>query len=34
MLYKTELTHGAKIVQDGMKVLDTINTDRDVEKKD
>ena len=33
MLYKNlqrEFTHGAKIVLRGMKVLDTINTEREV----
>ena len=33
MLYTTELTYGAKIIQDGMKVQDTINTDKDTENK-
>ena len=33
MLYKTEFTDGAKIVQGGMKVLDAI-TERETENKD
>ena len=33
MLYKTEFTYGAKIVQGGMKVLDTINTQKETEKQ-
>ena len=37
MLYKNlhrEFTYGAKIVMRGMKVLDTINTERETENKD
>ena len=34
MLYKTEFTYDAKIVQDGMKMLVTINTERETENKD
>ena len=37
MLYKNlqrKFTYGAKIVLSGMKVLDTINTERETENKD
>ena len=33
MLYRTEFTYGAKIVERGMKVLDTINTQKETEKQ-
>ena len=33
MLYRTEFTYGAKIVERGMKVLDAINTQKETEKQ-
>ena len=33
MLYRTEFTYGAKIVERGMKVLDAINTQKKMEKQ-